>query len=181
MSPCQRAGVGMGTDHYADYELPVSLTTATLHFDHCTRSADTAMNVNATVCDVHFIMRHCAVCAVDGEAAKRKHISNSLWWPHHHGCTHPPLFIRAIIGPTHPTICNMGGGIARTFMYRTNCGTNAHWGVYVNTPLNTFFYCRTSRHLRWVIFLNCSLVFHLWSTCLFLINTMEVSKHQFWI
>ena len=69
----------MGTDHYADYELPVSLTTATLHFDHCTRSADTAMNVNATtVCDVHFIMRHCAVCAVDGEAAKRKHISNSL-------------------------------------------------------------------------------------------------------
>ena len=22
--------------------------------------------------------------------------------------THPPLFIRAIIGPTHPTICNMG-------------------------------------------------------------------------
>ena len=68
----------MGTDHYADYELPVSLTTATLHFDHCTRSADTAMNVNAALCDVHFIMRHCAVCAVDGEAAKRKHISNSL-------------------------------------------------------------------------------------------------------
>ena len=162
----------------SDYQLPLSLTTE-LH-----------------VWPLHTLrphrncVRHCArhsVCAVDGrEAAKRKHISNSLWWPSPpppRGLHPPalPLFIRAIIGPTHPTICNMGGGIARAFMYRTNCGTNAHWEVYVNTPLNTFFYCRTSRHLRWVIFLNCSLVFHLWSTCLFLINTMEVSKHQFWI
>ena len=68
------AGVWMqGGDHYADYQLPLLSSTA-LHFDHCTRSATAAMSANNCV-------RHCArrrVCAVDGKAAKRKHISNSL-------------------------------------------------------------------------------------------------------
>ena len=60
----------------------------------------------------HNCVRHCArcrVCAVDGKAAKRKHISNSLWWPHHHHGWSRHYSLELLLAPHHPTtICNMG-------------------------------------------------------------------------
>ena len=94
--------------------LPHSVETSTtdqLRFDHCTRSAATAVNVKcATMCVVN--RAHCELCT---QCVHLEALGLCSWWqasqakahqqfivmappPHHH----PPLFIRAIIGPTHP-------------------------------------------------------------------------------
>ena len=86
----------------------------------------------------HNCVRHCArcrVCAVDGKAAKRKHISNSLWWPHHHHGWSRHYSLELLLAPHHPTtICSMGW-LHRTRIYASHIidaliAVQMHAGVF---------------------------------------------------
>ena len=165
LSPCWLAGVWMGSHHYADYQLPLSLTTlpttalwplhtlrqhrnagVRLHncVRHCARAACTSWC--GALCARHF-----SVCAVDGEAAKRKHISNSLWWP---PPPPPPRhYSLELLLAQHtvrtPTICNTRWchrhfwHVLHRVHWYTNCDgldTSVYRGVYdMSIACSTFW------------------------------------------